>query len=76
MSVVERLFLCAEISTSLDALMDAYDIDDIKGDIQTATNYVIDFDREDIVWKEEATISDLKKANKNLKVLLAYKQHN
>lgn len=76
MSVVQRLFLCAEISTSLDALMDAYDIDDIKGDIQTATNYVIDFDREDIVWKEEATISDLKKANKNLKVLLAYKQHN
>ena len=76
MSVVERLFLCAEISTSLDALMDTYDIEDIKGDIQTATNYVIDFDREDIVWKEETTISDLKKANKNLKVLLAYKQHN
>lgn len=76
MSVVERLFLCAEISTSLDALMDAYDIDDIKGDIQTATNYVIDFDREDIVWKEETTISELEKANKNLKVLLAYKQHN
>lgn len=76
MSVVQRLFLCAEISTSLDALMDAYDIDDIKGDIQTATNYVIDFDREDIVWKEETTIADLKKANKNLKVLLAYKQHN
>ena len=76
MSVVQRLFLCAEISTSLDALMDAYDIDDIKGDIQTATNYVIDFDREDIVWKEETTIAELEKANKNLKVLLAYKQHN
>lgn len=73
MSVVQRLFLCAEIDSSLDALMGAYDIDDIKGDIQTATNYVIDFDGENIVWKENPTIEELEQAYNGIKELWDYK---
>ena len=68
-----RKYLMDGIETIIEDLINDYDISDIKGDIQIATNYVIDFDGDNIVWKEKPNCKELRQAYNGIKELWDYK---
>lgn len=68
-----RKYLIDGIETTIEGLIHDWDIADIKGDIQTATNYVIDFDGENIVWKDKPSYKELWQAYNGINELWDYK---
>lgn len=73
MSVVNQLWLYDAIETKIQDLINDWDtVANVKEDIKTYTNYLIDFDGDNIVWKEKPTIEELEQAKKDLEELEKY----
>lgn len=73
MSVVHELWLYDAIETKIQDLINDWDtVADVKADIKTYTNYLIDFDGDKIVWKEKPTIEELEQAKQDLEELEKY----
>lgn len=73
MSVVNQLWLYDAIETKIQDLINDWDtFADVKSDIKTYTNYLIDLDGDNIVWKENPTIEELEQAKKDLEELEKY----
>lgn len=73
MSVVNELWLYDAIETKIKDLINDWDtVANVKSDITTYTNYLIDFDGDNIVWKENPTIEELEQAKKDLEELEKY----
>lgn len=70
MSVVNKLWLYDAIETKIQDLINDWDtVADVKADIKINTNYIIDFDGENIVWKDNLTLEELELAFSGLKEL-------
>lgn len=67
MSVVDELWLYDAIETKIKNLINKWGANaDVKDDISTYTYNLIDFDGDNIVWKEDPTIEELEKTKKVL----------
>lgn len=70
MRVVDKLWLYDKIETKIQDLINNWDtMANVKADIKINTNYIIDFDGDNIVWKDNLKLEALELAFSGLKEL-------